>query len=274
MVFEQMYQAQWLESKPWYAFLLGIAYSTLGMVIALFLFPEDPSFAAITFTTLAIVPSLNKLMSLEANEIAGEDHITIRRLWKDHYDIFLVYLFLFLGILAVFSFFSLMLPEKFIQYAYKYQIGVYYGITGNAANAGFGFSPIFFHNLKIVIVCIILSLLYGAGSVFLITWNASAWGVIFATIARDSVGQESPIIFFLLLMISVAPHMILEALAYFAAVISGGVISKATVREQFGTFRFKELMLDGFYVFLIALVILFLAAFVEVYVFPYISFIS
>jgi stage II sporulation protein M len=274
VVFEQIYQAQWLERKPWYAFLLGVFYSILGMVIALFLFPEDPSFAAITFTTLAILPSLNKLLSLEANQIASEEKITLKRLWNDHYDIFLIYLFLFLGILVVFSFFSLALPEKFIQYAYKYQVGVYYGLTGNAGNVGFSFAGIFFHNLKIVIVSLVLSLLYGAGAVFLIVWNASAWGVIFATIARDSVGQDSPIVFFILLMISVAPHMVLEALAYFAAVISGGVVSKATVREQYGSFRFKELMLDGFYIFLISLIILVLAAFVEVYVFPYINFIS
>tara|TARA_B100000315_G_C14575221_1_gene587594 strand:+ start:2133 stop:2957 length:825 start_codon:yes stop_codon:yes gene_type:complete len=274
MVFEQIYQTKWLESKPWYAFLLGVFYSILGMVIALFLFPEEPSFAAITFTTMALIPSLNKLFALEANEIASEEKLTLKRLWKDHYDVFLIYLFIFLGVMVVFSFFSLALPSKFIQYAFKHQVGVYYGLTGNAANAGFTFSSIFFHNLKIVIVCLILSLLYGAGSVFLIVWNASAWGVIFATIARDSVGQESPIIFFILLMISVAPHMILEAMAYFAAVISGGVISKATVREHFGSFRFKELMLDGFYIFILALLIVFAAAFVEVYVFPFISFIS
>jgi len=274
MVFEQIYSAKFLESKPYFAFLMGVFYSILGMVIALFLFPEDPSFAAITFTTLAILPSLNKLLSIEANEIASEDHIQLRRLWTDHKDIFYIFLYIFLGVLVVFAFFSLALPSKFIDYAYKHQIGVYYGITGSATNTGFTFMSIFLHNLKIVIVMIILSLLYGAGSVFLIVWNASAWGVIFATIARDSVGQSSPILFFILLMLSVFPHMVLEAAAYFAAVVSGGIMSKATVREKMGTHRFKELMIDGTYIFILSLIILVVAAFVEVYVFPFISFVS
>jgi|TARA_B100002003_G_C13997699_1_gene481781 uncharacterized membrane protein SpoIIM required for sporulation len=271
---EQIYGAKFLESKPQYAFLLGLTYSLLGMVIALFLFPEDPSFAAVTFTSLALLPSLNKLFSLEANEIASEEKLTAKRLWVDHKDVFLVFLYLFLGILVVFSFFSLVMPARFVDYAYQHQIGVYYGLTGQASGPGFSFMGIFLHNLKIVIVTMILSLLYGAGAVFLITWNASAWGVIFATIARDSASQSNPFVFFALLMLSVAPHMILEAFAYFAAVISGGIISKATVREHYGSFRFKELMLDGLIIFLVAIAILIIAGFVEVYVFPLISFIS
>jgi hypothetical protein len=115
MVFEQIYKNAWIAERPGYAFLLGVVYSIFGIMIALILFPEDPSFAAITFTTIAIVPSLNKLLALEENEEASRDKITFFSLYQDHKDIFLIYVFLFLGILFAFSFFSILLPTKFIK---------------------------------------------------------------------------------------------------------------------------------------------------------------
>ena len=52
MVLEQLYSVKWLEQKARYAFLMGFVYALMGMVSALFLFPEDPGLVSVAFTSL------------------------------------------------------------------------------------------------------------------------------------------------------------------------------------------------------------------------------
>ena len=68
IVFEQLYSSEWIEKKARYAFLMGLSYSILGIASALFLFPTNPGMVSIAFTSLLILPSLNKLLSIEENE--------------------------------------------------------------------------------------------------------------------------------------------------------------------------------------------------------------
>jgi len=61
------------------------------------------------------------------------------------------------------------------------------------------------NNLKVLVVCLIASLVYGAGAIFIITWNASVWGVVFALIAKNSAlaaGQNPYAAFALMLVLS------------------------------------------------------------------------
>ena len=99
MVLEQLYSARWIEQKTRYAFLMGISYSILGIIAAMLIFPQQPGIAAIAFTSLLILPSLTRLISIEENETAREHKLSFRGLFWEHADIIKVYVFLFLGIL-------------------------------------------------------------------------------------------------------------------------------------------------------------------------------
>ena len=102
MVLEQIYSSRWIERRSRYAFLMGLSYSVIGIASAMFLFPQDPGLAAIAFTSLLILPSLNRLISIEETQAARKRKFNLIGLFKDHNDIFKVYLFLFLGIMLSF----------------------------------------------------------------------------------------------------------------------------------------------------------------------------
>lgn len=264
MVFEQLYSAGWIEKKARYAFLMGVGYSVLGIASALILFPSNPGLAAIAFTSLLIVPSLNTLLSLEENEAARENKFNVFLLFKDHKDIFQIYFFLFLGIIVSFAFFSLVWPSIATSQIFAQQAAMI-GPTGGAAYHGM-FKTILGNNLKVLIVCLIASLVYGAGAIFIITWNASVWGVVFALIAKNSAlaAGQNPYAAFALMILSVLPHMLLEASAYFLAAISGGIFSKALLREKTFSKRFNQIIEDSLMMFIIAVIVLVLACWLEV----------
>jgi len=264
MVLEQIYSARWIEKKSRFAFLIGLVYSAIGIGSALLLFPDNPGLASIAFTSLLILPSLNQLMSIEENQAAREKKFDIIELFKDHNDIFKVYLFLFLGILLSYSLISLLLPSITTSRIFAEQVNVM-GITGEAYTVKSLFSSLFLNNLKVLVFCLLASFIYGSGAVFIITWNASVWGTIFAIVARESavVSGRDPFLYFGLTLLAVFPHMILEASSYLIAAISGGIVNKAVLREKLFSKRFTQIIEDGFMMFVIAVIVLIIAVYIE-----------
>ena len=45
------------------------------------------------------------------------------------------------------------------------------------------FLPIFSNNFRVMIIFLVLSVIFGAGSILFLAWNASVWGVVFAYMA-------------------------------------------------------------------------------------------
>ena len=177
------------------------------------------------------------------------------------------YFFLFLGTLLAFAFFSIVWPSLATSRIFSQQAGIL-GTTGYAAYGKGMFSTLLRNNFKVLIVCLVASLFYGAGAIFIITWNASVWGVIFGLIAKNSaqVSGANVFIVFALTIAAVFPHMILEALSYFLSAISGGIISKAVIREKIFTKRFNHIIEDGLLMFVIAIAVLLIAMIIEAFV--------
>jgi uncharacterized membrane protein SpoIIM required for sporulation len=280
MVFEQLFLSRWLEKRPHLSFLLGFIYAELGIISAILIFPEDPSLISIGFISLLLLPSLNYLLALETKEDMREKRFSLRLIFKDHWDILVVYAFLFLGILLAYGLFAVILPGHTTELLFGTQLKIYFNnagdatrIVGNLAGAGYCgqsclFWSILFNNLKVILVCFVFSLGYGAGSILFLTWNASVWGTIFGYVARTTSTIGGNLASFAHIMASVFPHMITEALSYFLAVFAGGIISKAVIKERMDSKRFYHVLLDGITIFVLAIVILVIAAWLEVYIFP------
>lgn len=264
MVFEQIYSAKWIEQKGIYAFILGLTYSIIGIASAMLIFPSDPGLPAVAFISLLILPSLNKLLSLEENKIAKDRRIRFLKVWHEHKDIIKVFALMFAGVFISFALFALVWPNVATEAVFRQQAR----ILGSAASPA-EFSSMLLNNLKVLIFCLVFSFGYGAGAVFLLTWNASVWGTLFALLAKGAAASSgrNPIIYFLLIIIAVLPHMVLEVGSYFLAEVAGGIVSKAAVRERFMSQRFKMIVKDSFYVFIMSLIVLLLAVIFETHVF-------
>ena len=124
--------------------------------------------------------------------------------------------------------------------------------------------------MKIMVVCFVMSFVYGSGGMLLIAWNASVWGSIMGYIVSESVmyGMGNPFSLFFLTFLPLIPHMIIEVGSYFCAAISGGVLSKATLREKIGSKKFHHVMTDGMMFIVLAILLVIIGAMVEVWMFP------
>jgi len=124
------------------------------------------------------------------------------------------------------------------------------------------------NNLTVLVVIFITAFLIGDGGIFLITWNASVWGTIFGNLAKTAAlnANVSPFYYFAIVISIVAPHMLLEAFAYIASATTGGVISKAVIKERIFSRRFNYITINIIISLVFALTILLIAVGIESYV--------
>lgn len=261
---ENILRPDWLERTPKYAFIIGFIYSIIGILAAYLVFPRSQGIASIAFLSMLLIPSLSKIFAIEEKQDAASRKFSIKRIFNDHADVLQVYLMLFLGIFLAYSLFSLKLSDKLlVQGIFDSQMRII-GVNLGQAVGGLDFFSIFTNNIKVMTIFLLLSLIFGAGSILFLAWNASVWGVVFGYMATHYTNAFDT---FFGTFLKVAPHMFLEAGAYFFAIIAGGIMSQAVLREKVGSNKFNYVLKDGMVFTLVGFILLVLGALVETYVY-------
>ncbi len=269
MVFEQLYSAEYLHDHPAYAFLLGIGYTILSIFIALMIWPNDPSVIAVGIISLFLIPSLFQLT--DSAEIVERKDKSVRQFLADTLPHAKVYVAMFFGIFFTFAGFALVIPQLAASHLFKIQLGI---LTGGAATAGGAvfssalFWDLFTWNMQVLGLSFLLSLIAGNGAIIFIAWNASVWGTVFGTLAKTAAIQSTlnPFILFLLVILSVFPHMFLEGFSYMLSAISGTTLSDGIVKERIGSDNFLVIAKYNLLLLLIAICVLAIGMIVETYV--------
>lgn len=324
MVLEQLFNVKWIENKPRYAFLLGAAYSLVGLISAKLIFSSQVSLMYIAFTALLLIPTLNRLLQDEENVEIREKKFSLKLLLKDHRDIFEIYAFLFFGILLTSAVLSILLSDSlyildwyrnlslfvfiFIIFSFAllkapipadkrmllFLLTILISFIGmkvlSSSNASSLFSvqlkatgligkayessmflSILKNNVLVLLACLLLSFIYGAGSILFLAWNASAWGIAIGYSAQSALTQN-PFIGFFQTLLPILPHMLTEAASYFSAAIVGGVVSKAVIREKLFSKKFYHIVTDALIFLVLGFILVVLAAYLEAYIFPILTF--
>ncbi len=199
-------------------------------------------------------------------DLTGVDRVFVKymessNLFVRHRNIINFYLFLFLGASIAFMLLYGSLNNEFVGVAFENQLDVIRPGPQGMFRGEKLFGPIVVNNLKITLICVLLSLLYGSGAIFILNYNASIAGVMYGSSIRTLLWGTSNLYPNLLLYL---PHTTIEIFAYLLAAISGGILSKAASGIQPGS---EEIWLkDGLILLFISIVLIFIGGFVEVQV--------
>ncbi|MBN1503239.1 stage II sporulation protein M [Candidatus Woesearchaeota archaeon] len=277
MVLEQFLPAEVVEKRPLLSFVLGFVYSLVSIFVASLIFKSSCGQFAVAFAALLLFPIINRILLIEEKQASHEKKISFRTILRDHSDVFEVFLFMFFGIFTAFVLVSLFVKSDSLVTLFNPQLRRV-GILGNVFADHELFWRIYLNNLLVLIVCFLLSIFYGAGSIVFLAWNASVWGVFFGYSARYAFAKLSPIVGFITYTLPYVPHMITEATSYLFGAFSGGIFSRALSTELLHgdyTFSKKKFIIADRKIFQDSIMFLFLsflmvtvAAILEVYVFP------
>lgn len=260
MVLEHLFPENWLEKKVIYAFIIAVIYSILGIAAARVLFGANSGIVSVIFTSLFILPYLQKLFKREEKDEEKQELLSLKSFASVKHFVkknkaIRVYFAIFFGIYLTYMLFSFILPQVgfntfdvlkeqlFVDPALR---GREPALIGNAFDSGTFFS-IFANNWWVLLACFLLAIIVGDGAIFFITWNASSWGALFGYRALTAGWHSgiNPLFYLGLLFLITLPHVILEGGAYILAAISGNVISDEIIKERSDIKNFIFYLIGG-----------------------------
>jgi stage II sporulation protein M len=245
-------------------------YASVGILLALWIFRSEASMIMVLLTVIACIPLMYRTLRREEKK---DTLITEEKtLLKEHGKALKFLMYLFFGFIVAYALWFIFLPQDTSNLLFKVQIStinqINSKITGNVVNNNILFQ-IFFNNLKVLFFAILFAFFYGAGAIFILTWNASVIGAAIGDFAKEKIAVLSSYFFAVPIAIGrYMTHGIFEILAYFIGGLAGGIISTAIINHDINTDKFKTIMKDSLDLILLSIVMLILAALVEVFITP------
>lgn len=267
------------EKKQWELFFIGAIYTSIALLLSLWVFEQYASLVMVFLIVVACVPLFYNTIKAEERKdlnLKGE-----REILKEHSKALLFFMILFVGISFTCALWYVLLPAEVSSQAFSIQqqtISDINGrVTGDIVGSGL-FSKILFNNIKVLVFCILFAFIYGVGAIFILTWNASVIGVAIGNFVRvklsvyaTSIGLYQAAGYFHTFSLGFLRYFIhggFEVLAYFVGGLAGSIISVAVIRHDFATKKFEKIIFDSATLLIIAVALLLVGAIVEVYITP------
>jgi len=272
------------ERHPWELFFVGIFYAAISVLLVNWIFAQDAVLSqysgilVVTFTVMFSMPFVYYTIKLEENKL-DEEKETLSLL-QEHKKAILTFLWLFLGFVVAFAALHMVFPQNntfqaqietyclinrpsnFDSCVQQYMAEDVSDVTGFATSAKERLFLIFTNNIYVLIFTLIFSLLFGAGVIFILSWNASVIAAAIGIFANSKLTHlPAGLARFMI-------HGLPEIAAYFVVALAGGMVSIAIIKHETGTNKFWEVLGDSLNLILIAIFVLFLAALIEVFITP------
>ena len=276
---ESMFNPQRMEKGPWKMLFIGILYASLSLLLVKWFFANDAVLSSysgilvVTFCVMFTIPFMYFIIRQDEHE--DEESFGFLSVWRVHKDAIYAFLWLFLGFIIAFAFWFMILHDSTL---FNAQLQTYcsinspsdvnscvqrYGFSSTgAATQGIRFMSIIENNVYVMIFTLIFSLIFGAGAVFVLAWNASVISAAVSIFAGKSISD---------IPLGIARYMIHgfpEIAAYFITALAGGIFGVGIIRNGIKNKRFVHVIGNTVILLFLSLVILIFAAVIEVYLTP------
>ncbi len=279
---ESLINPKRVEKGPWKMFFIGMLYASLSLLLVHWFFSGDAvlsKFSGMIVVTFCVMFSLPFMYFIIKTEEKQDEVVEgFRGVWKVHKDAIYAFMWLFLGFIVAFSFWYIVLqdvnlfnaqietycsinsPGSIDNCVSRYDIGNALG-TGGATNEMRVLS-ILENNIFVMIFTLIFSLIFGAGAIFILAWNASVIAAAIGIFTRYKIVD---------IPLGIARYMIHgfpEIAAYFITALAGGIFGVGILRNGIRDKKFLHVLENVILLLFMAIVILIIAAVIEVYFTP------
>lgn len=283
-MFEMLISPARAEKHPWEMFFIGAFYATLSLFLTKWIFSGDPvlsKYTGILIVTFCVMFSIPFLyFAIKHEEEKDLQDFGLFSLLREHGRALTYFMFLFFGFVVAFSFWYIVFedgnenfraqietfclinrPTNFEQCITDYGIG-HASKTTAFLTAKQKIVNIFMNNIYVLIFTLLFSLIFGAGAIFILAWNASVISAAIGIFSKSSL---------LNLPLGIARYMIHgfpEIGAYFVGALAGGILSISVIKHDIRSEKFWTILQDSLNLVILAVVLLFIAALIEVFVTP------
>jgi len=270
------------QKGPWKMFFIGLIYASLSLILVHWFFSQDPDLSkasgmmVVLFLIMFSLPYMYFIIKKEEKE--DETVEGFKGVWNAHKDALYAFMWLFLGFVIAFSFWYIVLQDGNLL---NFQLQTYCRINNpgdiNACVEQYVMGSdkvsgavlketrllsIIENNVYVMIFTLIFSLIFGAGAIFILIWNASVIAAAIGIFTKYS-WQEIPL--------GIGRYMIHglpEIAAYFTAALAGGIFGVGILRHGIKDERFYKVLQHSIILLFIALLLILIGGVIEVYFTP------
>ena len=280
---ESLINPKKVEKGTWKMFFVGLIYSSLSLLLTRWFFSGDmvlsqySGMIVVAFCVMFSLPFMYFLIKQEEEE--DEQVEGFFSVWKMHSDAIYAFMWLFLGFIIAFSFWNMILQDSNL---FNAQVETYCMInspgniedcvakydftqkvtTTGAATKEMRLLSIIENNVYVMIFTLLFSLIFGAGAIFVLAWNASVISAAIGIFSKYEI-TEIPL--------GITRYMIHgfpEIAAYFITALAGGIFGIGVIKNGVKDPKFLRVIENVVILLFIAIIILVVAAFIEVYFTP------
>jgi len=246
----------YIKKRPSNAMFVAAFMVILGFASAFVIFPAEFNISIITFSSLFMLPFVMRILETEK---LGKTGTKIVDVFKRHNPIIMFFIFIFVGMTIEYTLLFGLAPPNIGNVAFEQQLNLVL-----RSPAGYFAGPDIFweivtNNIRLVFICMLLSVFYGVGAIFILNYNSSIVGMIYGSGIRTLVwGATYPVfpnpLWYL-------PHIILEVAAYLLASIAGAMMYRSI---KLGEKSYNKLMRDSMLLLAFSIILIFVAGYVEI----------
>ena len=257
------------KKHPLEMMIIGFFYASISIFLGSWIFPEYASLAIVFFTVFSCIYIIQGTIKNE--EAQEKNYNTEKWLLKKHSKTIKLFLYIFLGFMFAYTFWTITLPTEHVSSIFEFQEKSIEGVreviaTGNIIKPG-TFNIILLNNIKVLIISLIFAIFYGAGAIYILVWNASVMGYLIGNLAKNTFGiMALPTI-----ITKYFIHGIPEIIAYIIGALAGGILYVSLWKGDFlNPQKNKRTIIDILILISISIIMLIIAALIEVYISPFI----
>src|SRR3989338_751043 len=251
LIFKKAMSPDNLKKNMRSAAFVSLLLVVFGFFISMFIFYSALSLATVAFSSLLLLPYNMNVFHMRAKCASRKwSHIFHR-----HNELIKFYLYSFFGMAVAYAMLFALFPPDLSDHLFSSQMSAT-GLAGNFSNPEI-FFEIISNNLVLVFVAFALSIFYGAGSLYILNYNASLLGMLYGNVFRiliwsvPSIWLVNPILYL--------PHTILEIIGYLLAAVAGGILSEINLSHIN-----RRYLLDSITLLIISINIILMAGYIEV----------
>lgn len=281
---ESLINPKRVEKGPWKMLFIGFLYASLSLLLVHWFFSGDAvlsEFSGMIVVTFCVMFSLPFMYFIIKTEEKQDEEVEgFRGVWKVHKDAIYAFMWLFLGFIIAFSLWGIILGDANL---FNAQLETYCSINspGNveeciaensiggsvtavtgSATKGVRFLSILENNIYVMIFTLIFSLIFGAGAIFVLAWNASVISAAVGVFTGYNLAEVP---------VGIARYMIHgfpEIAAYFITALAGGILGIGVMRHGFRDKKFIHVLENVIILLFASIIVLVIAALIEVYLTP------
>jgi uncharacterized membrane protein SpoIIM required for sporulation len=285
MVLESLIGERNIRKNPILILIITFVVSVGSIIAASIIFPSHASVLSVAFITIGLVPLVHNILAKEEYEEALQRKSSTT-FFARHFNLIMIYVWIFVGIILAFSVMYIAAPQESRADMFQEQLNAFCVIAGDDACSGglpqsisgkatsIAFNEcanpatknvlscsfyIFENNFRVLLAVLFFSLLYGAGAIFIIAWNASIIGMFFG----EMILVGAHVKWIGLLQGMLIGHGPPELLSYVFGALAGAILSAMISRGQFLRHEFSTIIKDVAFLALLAFFSVIYGAIVE-----------